>query len=200
MGGNPRFCTAAAVDSTTGNLVVTAAHCVDWSRFETNLEYVPDYSDGRAPYGVWPVQAITVPAGWRKHHVAGLDLAFLTVAAVPGRQVQAVTGGLAMRFGLGYDQPIEAVGYNDRSTLPIRCATRSFQFGQGEMESLCGGFSDGTSGAPWVVDYDPRDGAGTLLGVLGGYEWGGDYQWASYSPHFGVAMQAVFRVAELRSA
>jgi hypothetical protein len=141
-----------------------------------------------------------VPAAWPKHHLYGLDLAFLTVAAVHGRQVQQVTGGLAMKFDLGYDQPIEVVAYNDRATRPIRCATRSFQLDQGEMEYLCGGFGDGTSGAPWVVDYDPRNGAGTLLGVLGGYEWGGDYQWASYSPHIGSVMQAVFRVAELRSA
>jgi hypothetical protein len=51
-GRNPRVCTAAVVDSTTGNLVVTSAHCIVDRGFATNLEYVPDYSDGKAPCGI----------------------------------------------------------------------------------------------------------------------------------------------------
>jgi hypothetical protein len=200
FGRNPRVCTAAVADSTTGNLVVTAAHCIVGKGFATNLEYVPDYRDGRAPYGVWPVTAITVARGWRHGHNPNLDLAFLTVAAVHGRQVQAVTGGLAMGFNLGYDQRIEVVAYNNGNTEPVRCATRSFQFRTGQAEFLCGGFHDGTSGAPWVAGYDPGNGAGTLVGVLGGYEGGGVYQWASYSPYFGSTMRAVYQMAELRSA
>ena len=199
-GRNPRVCTAAVVDSTSGNLVVTSAHCIVGRGFATNLEYVPDYSDGRAPYGLWPVTAITVARGWRHGHNPNLDLAFLTVAAVHGRQVQAATGGLAMGFNLSYDQTIEAVAYNNGNIEPVRCATRSFRFRTGQVEFLCGGFHDGTSGAPWVAGYDPGNGAGTLVGVLGGYEGGGVYQWASYSPYFGSALRAVYQMAELRSA
>ena len=86
------------VDSTTGNLVGTSAHCIVGTGFATNLEHVPDYSDGRAPYGVWPVTAITVARGWRHGHNPNLDFAFLTVAAGHGRQVQAATGGLALGY------------------------------------------------------------------------------------------------------
>jgi hypothetical protein len=199
-GRNPRVCTTAVVDSTTGNLVVTSAHCIVGRGFATNLEYVPDYRDGEAPYGVWPVTAITVARGWRHGHNPNLDLAFLTVAAVRGRQIQATTGGLAMGFNLGYDQRIEVVAYNNGNTEPVRCATRSFRFRAGQAEFRCGGFHDGTSGAPWVAGYDPGNGVGTLVGVLGGYEGGGVYQWASSSPYFGSAMRAVYQMAELRSA
>jgi hypothetical protein len=199
-GRNPRVCTAAVVDSTTGNLVVTSAHCIVGKGFATNLEYVPDYRDGKAPYGIWPVTAITVARGWRHGHDPNLDLAFLTVAAVHGRQIQATTGGLAMGFNLSYDQTIEAVAYNNGNTEPVRCATKSFRFRTGQVEFRCGGFHDGTSGAPWVAGYDPGNGVGTLVGVLGGYEGGGAYQWASYSPYLGSAMRAVYLMAELRSA
>jgi hypothetical protein len=199
-GRNPRVCTAAVVDSTTGNLVVTSAHCIVGRGFATNLEYVPDYRDGTAPYGVRPVTAITVARGWRHGHNPNLDLAFLTVAAVRGRQIQATTGGLALGFNLNYDQRIEVVAYYNGNTEPVRCATRSFRFRAGQAEFLCGGFHDGTSGAPWVAGYDPGNGVGTLVGVLGGYEGGGVYQWASYSPYFGSAMRAVYQMAELRSA
>jgi hypothetical protein len=199
-GRNPRMCSAAVIDSPTGNLVATAAHCVDGRRFATNVEYVPDYTDGKAPYGVWPVRAITVASGWQQRHNPDLDLAFLTVAAVRGRQVQAVTGGLSIGFNLGYDQRIEAVAYDDTGSEPVRCATRSFQFRAGQLEFFCSGFSGGTSGAPLVVGYNPGNGAGTLVGVIGGYEDGGRYPWASYSPYFGSALRAAYQLAELRSA
>lgn len=198
-GRNPRVCTAAVVDSTTGNLVVTSAHCIVGEGFATNLEYVPDYSDGKAPYGIWPVTAITVARGWRHGRNPNLDLAFLTVTTAHG-QIQAVTGGLALGFNLGYDQTIETVAYNTNNTEPVRCATKSFRFRAGQVEFRCGGFHDGTSGAPWVVGYNPGNGAGTLVGVLGGYEGDGVYQWASYSPYLGSAVRAVFQMAELRSA
>ena len=199
-GRNPRICSAAVVDSTTGNLVVTAAHCVDGTRFATNVEYVPDYSEGKAPYGVWPVRAITVASGWQQGRNPNLDLAFLTVAAVRGRQVQAVTGGLSIGFNLGYDQRIEAVAYDDTGSEPVRCATRSFKFRAGQLEFLCSGFSGGTSGAPWVAGYNPGNGAGTLVGVIGGYEDGGRYPWASYSAYFGSTLRVAYQLAELRSA
>jgi hypothetical protein len=199
-GRDPRICSAAVVDSPTGNLVVTAAHCIDGSRFATNVDYVPDYGGGRAPYGVWPVRAFTVPAGWQKDHDSKLDLAFLTVAAVRGRQVQAVTGGLAIGFDLAYDQRIEAVAYNDHESDPVRCATRSFLADMGQLEFLCNGFFDGTSGAPWIAGYNPRTGTGTLVGVLGGYYDGGVYDWASYSPYLGSALRTVYQQAELRAA
>jgi hypothetical protein len=141
-----------------------------------------------------------VASGWRRGHNPDLDLAFLTVAAVRGRQVQAVTGGLSIGFNLGYDRRIEAVAYDDGGSDPVRCATRSFQFRAGQLEFLCSGFSGGTSGAPWVAGYNPGNGAGTLVGVIGGYEDGGRYPWASYSAYFGSALRAAYQLAELRSA
>jgi V8-like Glu-specific endopeptidase len=199
-GRDPRICSAAVVDSTSGNLVVTAAHCIDGKRFATNFEFIPGYSHGKAPYGVWPVRVITVASGWQKHHDPWLDLAFLTVGAMHGRQLQAVTGGLRMGFNLGYGHSIEAIAYNDVDTAPARCATRSFRLSAGQLGFLCNGFSGGTSGAPWVVGYDPRNGAGTLFGVIGGYEGGGHYDWASYSAYIGSALRAVYQQAERRSA
>jgi hypothetical protein len=136
---------------------LTSAHGIVGKGFATNLEYVSDYRDGRAPYGIWPVTAITVARGWRHGHTPNLDLAFLTVAAVHGRQVQAATGGLAMGFNLSYDQKIEVVAYNNGNAEPVRCATRGFQFRTGQAEFLCGRFRDGTSGAPWVAGYDPGE-------------------------------------------
>jgi len=116
-----------------------------------------------------------------------------------------VTGGLRLGTGLGYAHPITAVGYNDvgpTANDPVRCATSSFRFRTGsfrfrtgQMEFYCHGYRAGTSGGPWIIGYTSR-GTGTLFGVIGGYQAGGDYEWASYSPVFGTATLVLFRQAE----
>lgn len=196
-GSGAHFCTASVVDSKHENLVMTAAHCVYGSGYSTNIEFVPGYHDGRRPYGAWLIQAVVVTTGWRQRHDPNLDFAFLTVAppGTSGRPLQGVTGGLRLGTGLGYAHAITVVGYNDATNNPVRCATSSFRFRTGQMEFYCHGYRDGTSGGPWIIGYTSR-GTGTLFGVIGGYQEGGAYEWASYSPVFGTATLGLFRQAE----
>lgn len=185
-GTQQHFCTASVVDSPTANLVLTAAHCVYGSSYATNIEYVPQYHDGQQPFGAWAVQTITVAAGWQSSHDQNLDFAFLTVTPPAGthRPVQFVTGGLHLGIDIGYAHRIEVIGYNNGEDEPIKCASRSFQFEPGQLEFYCNDFQDGTSGGPWIVGFNPHWGTGTVFGVIGGYEEGGDYPWASYSVYF----------------
>ena len=199
-GSGRHFCTASVVDSDTENIVITAAHCVYGSRYSTNLEFVPGYRDGRQPYGAWAVRAIVVASGWRQSHNPDLDFAFLSVAASGGRPIQRVTGGLQLGIDRGYTHPIKVIGYNDSADKPVGCATSSFQFTAEQMEFYCGGYRDGTSGAPWVLGYDGSKGTGMVFGVIGGYEWGGDYDWASYSAVLGWSALQLFRQAEATAA
>ena len=195
-GGKNHFCTASVVDSTAGDMVLTAAHCVYWKGFATNIEYVPGYHDGKQPYGAWPVARITVASGWESSHDPDLDFAFLTTASVDGQRIQARTGGLTIGFTRWYSEKIEVIGHNDTDTEPIRCATKSFRFRTGQMEFYCHGFWTGTSGGPWIIGYNARNGTGTVFGVIGGYEQGGDYEWASYSAYFGSATRTLYQQAE----
>ena len=199
-GGKGHFCTASVVDSTADDLALTAAHCVYSKGFATNIEYVPGYHDGKRPYGVWPVRTITVASGWKVSHDPDLDFAFLTLAAADGKQIQAKTGGLTIGFTRWYSEKIEAIGHNDSGAAPIRCATRSFRFRTGQMEFYCHGFWTGTSGGPWIIGYDGKNGTGTVFGVIGGYELGGDYEWASYSAYFGPATRLLYQQAERAAA
>jgi V8-like Glu-specific endopeptidase len=203
-GSRAHFCTASVVDSQHENLLITAAHCVYWHGYSTNIEFVPGYHDGRRPYGAWLIQAVVVATGWRQRHDPDLDFAFLTV--VPpggsGRPIQRVTGGLRLGIDRGYAHPIKVVGYNDtgpESAGPVRCGTASFEFRPGQMEFYCHGYRDGTSGGPWVIGYTSR-GTGTLFGVIGGYDAGGDYEWASYSAVFGASALSLYRRAEVTAA
>ena len=195
-GSKTHFCTAATVKSTAGDLIITAAHCVDQNGFASNIEYVPEYHKGQSPYGAWPVRTITVAAGWHKGHNPDLDFAFLAVGPAGGPKIQARTGGLTLAWTRWYRETIEVVGYNDTENQPIRCLTKSFKFRTGQMEFYCHGFWTGTSGGPWIIGYNGKTGTGTVFGVIGGYQEGGDYEWASYSAYFGTALRDLYVAAE----
>jgi Trypsin len=200
-GSGTHFCTASVVDSQRGDLIVTAAHCVYAGGYATNIEFVPGYHDGRRPYGAWPVQAVVVARAWRQRHDPDLDFAFLTVVdpGHPGRLIQRVTGGLRLGIGRGYAQWMRLIGYNDATGDPVKCESRSHQLRVSQMVFFCRGFRDGTSGGPWILGFTSR-GTGTLFGVIGGYQQGGRYDWASYSPVFGAAALALYRQAEATAA
>ena len=196
-GSTGHFCTASVVDSAHEDLVVTAAHCVYSNGYATNIEFVPGYHDGARPHGTWLVQAVVVATAWRRSHDPDLDIAFLTVTAAghPGWKLQQVTGGLRFGAGLGYGRWTGLIGYNNAVEDPVWCAAHSHEFRRGQQVFYCHGYRDGTSGGPWVIGLTSR-GTGTLYGVIGGYQQGGNYEWASYSPVLGTAALALFRQAE----
>lgn len=199
-GGNAHFCTASTVNSTRGDLLLTAAHCVYGKSVATDIEYVPEYHDGKMPYGAWPVQSVTVTSSWQKSHDVNMDFAFLAVAPQEGKSIQATTGGLTLGTNFSDDQKIEVIGHNDTDDEPVRCATKSFRFRFGQLEFYCHGFWTGTSGGPWIIGYNAKTGQGTVFGVIGGYEGGGDYEWASYSPYFGSSTRSLYEEAEHQPA
>lgn len=200
-GSGAHFCTASVVDSTHGNLVVTAAHCVYGSGYATNIEFVPGYHDGARPHGTWLVQAVVVATAWRRSRDPDLDIAFLAVTAAghPGREIQRATGGLRFGAGLRYGRWTGLIGYNNAVEDPVWCAAHSHEFRPGQLVFYCHGYRDGTSGGPWVIGLTSR-GTGTLYGVIGGYQQGGRYEWASYSPALGPAALALYRQAEAAAA
>lgn len=197
-GTKAHFCSASVIDSMTGNIVLTAAHCVYGSSYASHIEFVPAYHHGKQPFGAWPVHHIVVAAGWRKSHDPNLDFAFLTVTPPPGtsKPVQHVTGGLWLGVDTGYTHAVEVVGYNNTGDAPIKCATHSFEFRPRQLKFFCRDYQDGTSGGPWVLSWNSRTGTGVAVGLIGGYDEGGDYPWASFSAYFGSATLHLFLQAE----
>ena len=88
------------------------------------------------------------------------------------------------------------VGLNDTDDQPVRCPTVSFEFRPGQLEFYCHDYWDGTSGGPWITGFSTRTGTGTVHGIIGGYQQGGRYEWASYSPYFGPQLAALFALAQ----
>ena len=188
------FCTASVVDSPHGDLVITAAHCVA-GKSPSQIAFVPGYHGGAAPFGIWLTSAILADSAWRASADPDHDVAFLVVHQAGSTQVQSLTGG----EHLGVDWPtrawVQVIGYPDGTEQPITCQNESKPLGRHQMEFDCGGYTDGTSGGPFLGRVNPRTGAGTVIGVIGGYEQGGDIAWVSYSPRFGGAVQALYQTA-----
>jgi V8-like Glu-specific endopeptidase len=197
--GSNHFCTASVIHSTAGSLVVTAAHCVYSSNgYSQHMEFIPGYDGGSESYGVWPVTQITVAKGWRQGENPDLDVAFLNVVPPPNSvgPIEQVTGSLQIAFALPDAQRVTVIGYNDTDQKPIMCTTTSFKFRPDQMEFYCRGFWYGTSGGPWILNYNSSSGAGTIYGVIGGYEAGGNVTWASYSAALEKPAQELLAQAE----
>ena len=188
------FCTASVIDSPNGDLVITAAHCV--SQTVAEVAFVPGYSAGAAPYGVWVVNRVYVDASWSASSDPDDDVAFLRVSR-PGSSVpiEDVTGAERLRTGAPARQFVEVIGYPDSAGQAIACRNWTREPMADQLEFDCGGYTDGTSGGPFLADVNPRTGRGTVIGVIGGYEQGGLTPQVSYSAMFGANVMALYRVA-----
>jgi hypothetical protein len=193
----PHFCTASVVDSPSGDVIVTAAHCL--SGDAKDLEFVPMYHDGQAPYGAWDVTGAYVSQRWLLDQDPQADFAFLTVQPqdVGGRErtLQSIVGGDPLVVGSQPPQWTVVVGYPaGTGGQPLICLNRAVA--RGSYPSFrCGGFVDGTSGGPWLSDYDSQTGRGDLYGVIGGRHQGGCVSWVSYTSSFDADTMAVYERA-----
>jgi V8-like Glu-specific endopeptidase len=190
------FCTASVINSPDGDLVITAAHCVTGT--SGTVAFVPGYHGGAIPYGVWTVTKVYVDRAWSSSANQDDDVAILQVHQ-PGSSVpiEDVTG--AEQLGIGAPatrELVQVIGYPNGTNQPITCQNWLKEPMTDQLEFDCGGYTDGTSGGPFLSKVDPATGQGTVIGVIGGYEQGGDTPQVSYSAVFGANVAALYRTAE----
>src|SRR5580698_2249831 len=90
-------------------------------------------------------------------------------------------------------QLVQVIGYPDSSNQPITCENRLKEPMTDQLEFDCGGYTNGTSGGPFLAEVDQATGQGAVIGVIGGYEQGGDTPQVSYSAVLGGGAAALFR-------
>lgn len=188
------FCTASVVSSPHGDLAITAAHCV--TNVSSTIVFVPGYHSGTEPYGAWTVTKIYVDQAWRDGSSQADDVAFLKLAQadtlVP---IEDVTGGETLATKTAARQKIEVIGYPDGSEQPIACRNWTTEPMSGQLEFDCGGYTNGTSGGPFLADVNPATGQGNVVGVIGGYEEGGLTPAVSYSIRFDGRVASLYATA-----
>jgi V8-like Glu-specific endopeptidase len=200
--GSPsgHYCSGSVVASPAGDVVVTAAHCVYSSSdgsYLTDIAFVPGYHDGQDPYGVWTPSKIIVDPHWMDDADPDYDVAFLIVGQDgSGARVQDAVGGDALGIGASPTALTRVIGYPESTEQPLTCTNFTKPFSPTQLEFDCAGYPGGTSGGPFLTEVDPVTGLGTVVGVIGGYEEGGDTPDVSYSVYFGDAAAQLFAQAE----
>ena len=193
-------CSGTVINSDSGLIVVTAAHCVfddDTRDYYDRITFEPGYERGDAPFGTWEAEDWWVPAqylesndrwldgadddGWM-----GFDIGFIRFAPQGGATLEDVAGGQGISFTAETNGVVIAgyPGNDDFDAEVLRhCADDELSYGAGGDANYgadCA-MGDGASGSGFVSNLDPATGAGHITAV---YSNGGDS--GAYGPPIGV--------------
>jgi V8-like Glu-specific endopeptidase len=197
------YCTASVVHSEQGNVLLTAAHCLhegEGGGYLSNVTFAPAYHDGIAPFGYWTVSDELVAPGWIAASDPDLDVGFATAHQVgTTKTLESLVGANVLATGTPFEQAITLTGYPDDSEVAAVCQNTTSQQDTFQLKVNCAGFPTGTSGGPWVTGQNPETRLGTVIGVIGGFEYGGDDPDTSYSSYFDKDVLALYRQTTART-
>ena len=198
QGSADHFCTASVVASPGRDLLITAAHCINGGKgsgYRQDIVFIPDYRNGKAPFGVWTVRRLLVAPGWASQANPDLDVGFVVLESHDGKNIEDILGANRLAIDPPYQDLVRVTGYPASGDAPITCLNYTSRLSATQLRFVCGGFTGGTSGSPWIMHFDRRSRTGTVVGVIGGYQQGGYTDSISYSAYLGRAIQRLYRQA-----
>ncbi|MFB7662994.1 trypsin-like serine peptidase [Kitasatospora sp. NPDC056138] len=181
------FCTASVLHSGSKNLLLTAAHCASNT---DNLYFAPGYRNGQTPFGTWQVTKLYQTTGWTQNGNQDEDFAILQVAQNNGRSVEDVVGANSLALNVDFGAQVRLYGYPANTEAPILCTNDTTRQNDHQRRIDCPSFPGGTSGGPWI-----DTGTNQVIGVIGGYQQGGDTDDISYSATFEKTIGDLYRQA-----
>jgi Trypsin len=189
------FCTASVVHSPDGDLALTAAHCMTGQG--SSVVFVPGYDNGKVPFGIWPVTHVYTTQKWQSSADPDDDFAFLRLgdASSESGPIENITGAEQLGTGWNSHTLVQVIGYPDATNQPVWCANWTQSFSSTQLQFNCGNYTNGTSGGPFLAAVSESSGQGTVIGVIGGYQQGGDTPSISYSAVFGPDVAALYQTA-----
>ncbi|WP_107447974.1 serine protease [Streptomyces sp. P3] len=213
-GSGSYFCTASVIKSPHHNIVLTAGHCLDAKTRSSSMAFVPQWTAANPrPHGIFPVRTDSANRSriwidqryYDRGHIKGApwDVAFVQVdARDDGQQVQDVVGGntLATRRGYAFAR-VRLVGYPGADRQPLTCTNSTTRFTPTDhtpgsyLRIACNDYRPGTSGSPFLANFNTRTGTGEVVGSIGGWKTGGPTADVSYSPNFGPDVQHLYDAA-----
>ncbi|MFD5462265.1 trypsin-like serine peptidase [Kitasatospora sp. NPDC127059] len=188
VGAGDHFCTASVLHSATGNLLLTAAHCLSSA---SGVTFAPGYRDGSAPYGTWQVTAVHTASGWSQNGDVDEDFAILETAPNNGRNVEDVVGGNKLGADEPFGSTVRLYGYPADAEKPNLCTNTTGQQSTYQRVIQCPSYPAGTSGGPWI-----DIATGDVVGAIGGYQQGGDSDDTSYSAYFDHTIATLYTQVE----
>jgi V8-like Glu-specific endopeptidase len=163
VGGSDYACSGSSVNSSSGELVLTAGHCVysvSLQSWVSNFVYIPAYAIGNAPYGTWSGVEMATFSGFISGGDDTLDTGYVAVSG-PSNLV-ATVGGMGFESGYtSFSDPLFTMGYPSASPEnQAWCdATATIDTSDGLVFLPCSQ-GPGASGSPILDQYDTTSGLG----------------------------------------
>lgn len=198
--GRAASCSGNAVTSGNASTVLTAGHCVKLDgAWHTDWVFVPGYTDGDAPFGEWPAVSTHATPQWEATEDMNYDVGAAKVAETGGERLTEVVGSQGVAFNTGYDLDAYAFGYPaadpyDGETF-IYCSGTTFQDPLlTTAHGLACDMTGGSSGGPWLIDFDEDTGTGLQASVNSfGYVFLPNNM---FGPHFGDEAEALYETVQ----
>lgn len=181
-GGSRYVCSASAVDSSHGNLVLTAGHCAHdggpGSSYVTNWIFYPRYKSGEDPVlGGWTATKLVATQDWQmRANAFENDVAFAVVSNGTSTTLEsAVTAAGGTTPSIAFTHPangtkIHSFGYpaarpyNGSSLIYCSGGVTTGYDGRSTLSIPCD-MTGGSSGGPWYHSFDTTTKTGTLNSV-----------------------------------
>ncbi|TLP50495.1 peptidase [Microbispora tritici] len=198
--GRNASCTGTAVTSANKSVVITAGHCVKLNgAFHANWVFVPGYDQGDRPDGTWPATTLLTTSQWNSGENMNFDIAAAVVAPQGGRSLTEVVGGQGVAFNQPRGRQTYAFGYPagapyDGSRL-VYCSGRTFDdYLSSEDQGLSCGMTGGSSGGPWLLNFNQSTGGG-MVNSVNSFKYNFAPSWM-FGPYFGAEAEAVYNTAQ----
>lgn len=186
-------CSGTVVNSEGKSTVWTAGHCVsDGAAWNYNWTFVPNYSNGSAPYGYWYANQLWTTTAWfYNNNDFANDVGSAVMNRNGGWRIVDYLGGqgIAWNYGIGYY--MYAFGYPQASPFNGCCLYAengpTYDGGGGTIY-MVNYMTGGSSGGGWLNWFDGN------WGYINGHN---DFKYNAYpqymfSPYYGDQVAAVY--------
>jgi hypothetical protein len=87
---------------------------------------------------------------------------------------------------------VEAYSPAGKLTVCSRRPGAIMAAGQQQLSFACPGYANASSGGPFLAGISARSGLGAIVGIIGGYQVGGETPALSYSSPFGTVLHQLY--------
>jgi len=184
-------CSASALNSASKQLVITAGHCVHGGAGGTwyqNWVFVPLYNNGAEPHGEFAAKQFRSFNSWIGSSDLTRDVGLTTTWPNGLGKVVNVVGGNGLAWNWSKTLPITILGYPAdppyNGTWQMYCQGTTSNW-ISRIALQCG-FTGGSSGSPWLKDYNGYTGyVNGDMSTLGSGGW-------NASPYYDDAVKSMF--------
>jgi V8-like Glu-specific endopeptidase len=168
-------CSGSALNSGSKRLVVTAGHCAvvggGNGQVMLNWIFIPGYNRGSEPRGRFSAYWFHYSTGWSVRNDWQRDFAFVvTNTNGSGQLLVNAAGGHGFRVNGGYSRYVHIAGYpGNRESGEVQwyCWGTTDRWPGANAYRLGCDFGGGSSGGPWLEDYQPN-GLGYVISAMQG--------------------------------